>query len=242
MILPLRWLVATPIRGVHSLYIKDDTFPGSRRTVSTRNQSMATGLQTLLQNTIDLSQELLLEAHLDGTLREVSPSWTSLLGWSGSDLRGKTLHDLVHPDDLENTHEALRRAGESGTFYVFEARCRAKDGSYRWVSWKAISRVNVVHAAGHDITAMKNAIAALHASNEGSPATGAVAHDLNNLMQNIIGALELVRKMIGAGRFGETERFVVSAIGSAHRAAELNKQHFAALLAREGKTADDRQG
>jgi PAS domain S-box-containing protein len=233
------------------LYIKDDTFPGSQRTVFARNQSMATGLQTLLQNTIELSQELLLEAHPDGTIRDVSPSWTSLLGWTESDLRGRTFYDFVHPDDLVNTRKALRHAAESGTFYVLDARCPTKDGSYRWVSWTVIVRANVLTAAGRDITAVKEAMAALHESNERlrqlqardprSPATRVVAHDLNNLMQNIIGALELVRKMIGAGRFGETERFVASAIGSAHRAAELNQQHFAALLSPESKAAEDRQ-
>ena len=49
-------------------------------------------------------------------------------------------------------------------------------------------------------------------------------HDLNNLMQNIVGALELVRKLLATGRAAETERFISTAIASAHRAAELNQR------------------
>lgn len=52
--------------------------------------------------------------------------------------------------------------------------------------------------------------------------TGGIVHDLNNSLQSIVAALELVRKLIAAGRGSETERFIANAIGSAHRAAALN--------------------
>jgi PAS domain S-box-containing protein len=188
---------------------------------------------------VELSQELLLQAHLDGKIQQTNPAWTTLLGWSESDLRGQAFADLVHPDEFEKTRDALRSTAESGNVYTFEARCRTKDGSYRWVSWKALARENVLHGAGTDVTAFKDAVAALQGPRNND--TRVAAHDLNNLMQNIVAALELVRKMIGAGRVGETERFIVKAIESAHRAAELNQKHFAASPAPESKSADDQR-
>lgn len=53
---------------------------------------------------------------------------------------------------------------------------------------------------------------------------GGIAHDLNNLQHGIVASLELVRRLIAAGRAAETERFVASAIASAQRTSELNER------------------
>jgi signal transduction histidine kinase len=53
---------------------------------------------------------------------------------------------------------------------------------------------------------------------------GGVAHDINNLQHGIVSALELVRRLIAAGRTGETERFIASAILSAQRTSALNER------------------
>jgi signal transduction histidine kinase len=50
---------------------------------------------------------------------------------------------------------------------------------------------------------------------------GGVAHDFNNSFQNILASMELVRKLVDAGRGSEAQRFVPSAMASAHRAAAL---------------------
>lgn len=49
-----------------------------------------------------------------------------------------------------------------------------------------------------------------------------IAHDFNNLMNGIVTSLELVRRLIAAGRTAETERFIASAMLSAQRASALN--------------------
>jgi signal transduction histidine kinase len=54
--------------------------------------------------------------------------------------------------------------------------------------------------------------------------TRGVSHEFNNLLQNIVASLELTRKLIGAGRIGETDKFIGKAIASAHRAAALNQR------------------
>src|SRR5215472_7326879 len=49
------------------------------------------------------SQDLLVVAALDGTYLSVNPAWSAILGWSTSDLVGKTSQWLLHPDDEEKT-------------------------------------------------------------------------------------------------------------------------------------------
>ena len=52
--------------------------------------------------------------------------------------------------------------------------------------------------------------------------TPGIVHDFNNSLQSIVAALELVRKLIAAGRGDEAERFIANAIGTSQRAAALN--------------------
>jgi PAS domain S-box-containing protein len=170
---------------------------------------MASGLDSLLQQTAGLSRELLFEANSVGELRIVNPAWTSLLGWNESDLLGKAFAHLVHPDDLERTREAFARAAADPSTFLLDVRCRGQDGAHRSISWKLVAHEGVVLGAGHP------------------GGDKQVIHDVNNLMQNVVGALELVRKLLASGRLAETERFIASAIASAHRAAELNQRRGA---------------
>ena len=188
---------------------------------------MATGLQSLLQDTVTLSQELLFEAGMNGALRVVNPAWTSVLGWGEPELHARNLHDLVHADDLEKTSEAFRRAVESATVVVLDVRCLASDGSYRSISWKIVARDDVLLGAGHEVPAREGAKS---------------VHDINNLMQTIVGALELVRRLLATGRVQETDRFITSAISSAHRAAELNQQRSGSAPMPSGNAVGEKTG
>ncbi len=57
--------------------------------------------------------------------------------------------------------------------------------------------------------------------------TGGLAHDFNNLLQGISGSLELVRTRVAQGRTGELDRYIETAMGSAHRAATLTQRLLA---------------
>jgi PAS domain S-box-containing protein len=57
--------------------------------------------------------------------------------------------------------------------------------------------------------------------------TGGVAHDFNNMLAGIIGAMELLRRRLRVGRYAETERYVEAAIGAANRAAALTARLLA---------------
>src|SRR5262249_5249467 len=48
--------------------------------------------------------------------------------------------------------------------------------------------------------------------------TGGIAHDFNNLLTGIIGALDLMQRRIGQGRFEDLDRFMTAASASANRA------------------------
>ncbi len=57
--------------------------------------------------------------------------------------------------------------------------------------------------------------------------TGGIAHDFNNLLTGIIGAMDILKRRIGAGRFDDTQRFMDAAVASANRAASMTHRLLA---------------
>ncbi|HEV3044437.1 MAG TPA: PAS domain S-box protein, partial [Roseiarcus sp.] len=57
--------------------------------------------------------------------------------------------------------------------------------------------------------------------------TGGIAHDFNNLLTGIMGALDLIKRRIAAGRLDDLDRFMEAASTSASRAAALTHRLLA---------------
>jgi PAS domain S-box-containing protein len=57
--------------------------------------------------------------------------------------------------------------------------------------------------------------------------TGGLAHDFNNLLQGISGSIDRAQHRIGAGRLGDAERFLATAMECADRAAALTHRLLA---------------
>jgi len=105
----------------------------------------------------NVSQDLLLVTDLDGNYLSVNPAWTLLLGWSDAELLGKTSQWLLHPDDREKTRAEISQLAAGHVTQRFETRFRHKDGSYRWLSWKAVQDQGRIYAMARDVTELKNA-------------------------------------------------------------------------------------
>jgi Bacteriophytochrome (light-regulated signal transduction histidine kinase) len=61
----------------------------------------------------------------------------------------------------------------------------------------------------------------------GRPIDGGVAHDFNNMLAGIIGAMELLRRRIRSGRYAEADKYIDAAVTSANRAAALTARLLA---------------
>jgi PAS domain S-box-containing protein len=184
-----------------------------------------------------LTTDIMLVARFDGTINALNPAWQRLLGWSENELLGRAFFEFVHPDDLEATAAEAGKLSEGVTTFRFENRYRAKDGSYRWVSWIAVPDEGLIHAVGRDITAEKEKQAELERAQEAlrqsqkmeavGQLTGGLAHDFNNLLAGITGSLELMGTRISQGRHVDVERYLAAAQGAARRAAALTHRLLA---------------
>ena len=105
-----------------------------------------------------LGLDLMVVASFDGHLQRVSPAWERALGWSEAELTARPWLDFIHPDD----HAASIREGEKlfagHDTAAFENRWRARDGSWRWLSWKlkTFPDERLLYGAAIDISERKN--------------------------------------------------------------------------------------
>src|SRR5262249_58090541 len=93
----------------------------------------------------------------DGRCRGVNPAWSATLGWCEAELLGRNSQWLLHPDDQERTRTEIGHLAAGRATVRFENRFRHKDGSYRWISWKAVPERGHIYAMGRDVTELKAA-------------------------------------------------------------------------------------
>ena len=184
-----------------------------------------------------LSRDPFLVADADGRWLSVSPAWTEILGWREAELLGRTSEWMEHPDDREKTRAEVGAIAGGASTIRFENRFRAKDGTYRWFSWTAVSADGLMFCNARDVTAEKEQAEALARTEAAlrqaqkmeavGQLTGGIAHDFNNLLTGITGSLELLGNRIAQGRIKDVERYVTAAQGAAKRAAALTHRLLA---------------
>ncbi|MBD1876436.1 PAS domain S-box protein [Nodosilinea sp. FACHB-131] len=110
--------------------------------------------------------QVIMSSH--GYFHWVSPAFERILGWTPAEMTSHPWTDFLHPDDIAaSIAESVSVLAGAETF-AFENRYRHKDGSYRWLLWRAQSHPDeqVLYATAVDITARKQAEVALRQSEE----------------------------------------------------------------------------
>lgn len=96
-------------------------------------------------------------ADTDGNFHRLNKKWETTLGYRLEDMEDKRFLDLVHPDDIEETLEAISTLEAQKEVLNFINRYRCKDGSYRWIEWSSAISGKLIYAAARDITQHKQA-------------------------------------------------------------------------------------
>jgi PAS domain S-box-containing protein len=185
-----------------------------------------------------LSLDMLCIAGTDGYFKRLNPAWTQTLGWTDEELRSKPYLDFVHPDDRAETIRRAGRLADGSTLVSFENRYLCRDGSYRWLQWKAISTGDggAIYASTRDISDQKARESHIRTLNEQlgqrvselNALTGeleafsySVSHDLRAPLRHVTGFASLLQRSAG-DRLKETEtRHLQTIIESAARMGRL---------------------
>ncbi len=102
----------------------------------------------------DLSLDLMCIATTDGYFKQVNHSFITTLGYSEQELLSRPFLDIVHPDDLNSTRQAMESLGAGQDITRFVNRFRCKDGSWRSLAWasSALPVEGNIYASARDIT------------------------------------------------------------------------------------------
>ncbi|TNF35312.1 MAG: PAS domain S-box protein [Deltaproteobacteria bacterium] len=99
--------------------------------------------------------------------RDLNPSWDGAFGWSLDELRGRSVLELVHPDDVEATAaRAQATLAKREPTLDFCHRFRTRDGAWRWLEWAAQFADGRFFAEARDVTEMVQMTTALRESEE----------------------------------------------------------------------------
>jgi len=128
---------------------KEEPANVARAAAPARGDDEEAQIVRLFQTTSDL----LAAISLDGRFMLLNPAWEEVLGWPREELLSRSMRDLVHPDDVEQT-AALMLAGRDHTAQMtnFTNRYRHRDGSWRWLLWSARCDGSTWYAAAKDVT------------------------------------------------------------------------------------------
>ncbi|MGD9719951.1 MAG: PAS domain-containing protein [Pirellulales bacterium] len=138
------------------------------RTRSKPNQRLSQPLREGQQRLLEQSLSLLCIGGLDGYLKRIDPAIADALGYSQEEMLSQPMIELVHPDDRADSVHLLDTFAQGREVGSAEVRILAKDGSYKWVLWKAVPcpEEGVFLATGQDITQRKAIEEALRESQE----------------------------------------------------------------------------
>lgn len=105
----------------------------------------------------NLSIDMLCIAGFDGFFKQVNPAWQRTLGWTVEELSSQPWLEFVHPADHQASIESAQQLRTGRPIVAFENRYRAKDGSYRWLSWNSfpLPDENLIFGVVRDITTQK---------------------------------------------------------------------------------------
>jgi diguanylate cyclase (GGDEF)-like protein/PAS domain S-box-containing protein len=83
----------------------------------------------------EMSQDVILVTDRKGQVLRVSPIVKEILGYHPEEIVGRSAGDLVHPDDLDETRGAMRRARQGRHTRNCETRYRHKNGQLVTLAW-----------------------------------------------------------------------------------------------------------
>jgi PAS domain S-box-containing protein len=103
-------------------------------------------------------------ATVEGRMLAVNPAWTKLLGWTEAESVGRHANEFVAPEELDVGLRGMEQLARGQTMVDYETVSVTKSGERRRILWTTMPEDGILYAFGRDVTAERQAAAALAAS------------------------------------------------------------------------------
>jgi|GEM_PF-4796367 len=146
-----------------TIHLPDDLAEKLKNRAKQAQLSIDTIVQSALlsdqENTdvINAFPSILCTVSADGIFQSISENFTSILGYTLSELTARPFITFVHPDDVDATLAEFEKLQGGQPLLYFENRYQAKDGRYVWISWQAnpMNDNGMIYAIAQDVTQRK---------------------------------------------------------------------------------------
>jgi PAS domain S-box-containing protein len=102
----------------------------------------------------ETSNDLLGVLSLEGKFIKLNPAFSKILGWSDEQFMNKSFMEFVHPEDRQNTLQAVEALVLGETLSNFTNRYIIKSGEVRWIEWICVPdpESGLAYTIGRDVT------------------------------------------------------------------------------------------
>lgn len=150
------------------------------------------------------SLDLLVIRDAEFKIVKVNQAWERVLGYKAEELEGKPMLSFIHPDDVAASHSQMQRIEIEKDVKGIINRYRCRDGSYRYLEWRARQEGGLVYGIARDVTErlaieaeMVEAKAAVEAASRAKSAFLAnMSHELRTPLNAILGFSEVIRDQV----------------------------------------------
>lgn len=108
-----------------------------------------------LDNYFTNALDLFCIASIDGIFLRLNKSWETTLGYKLDELMGQPYLNFIHHEDIAPTVEAMTKLSHNEEIKSFVNRYKCKNGTYKWIEWRAVTRGEKVYGAARDISDRK---------------------------------------------------------------------------------------
>ncbi len=208
-----------------------------------RNQLLLKEKSDELDRFFNTALDMLCVSKPDGTFIRLNPEWKNVLGYDMDELVGSNFIDLVHPDDVSGTLQAVSELENKQAVFNFVNRYKSKTGHYKYIEWRSTLVGGLIYAAARDISDRIESEESLRLINKELEDSNAqkdkflyiIAHDLRNPLSNILGFTDLLAQNYQSYSDEEAGRLLNMLNDSTHALYELIENLLNWALSKTGR-------